>query len=255
VKAQVTLTSDLEHLGVDVDLEGVAARDFDGHRVRSSIIGGSRTVHLAPRGSTTFEIILNPKVARPPLFALPPPGHEEVQVTLDFAQSAHATPTKVLEDQLQVDTEVKVDAPDPVIVGRATGKTWGRFFFELFVLLVLVLVLFKLYWRFVRKAPMAGRLVGLGGATGTIVPLHGKKMKVTASDFGRSGATTVRLFARRGKAGVVYAERVGIDGSFERKAKARWKPVEAGASLGLSEYRLDGDSGVRFRFSKGGDDE
>lgn len=255
VKATVELTSRLEHLGVDLDLDAVTARDFEGDPVRSSIVGGSRTIHLSPGGSETFEVLVKPSVERAPLFSLPPPGREEIDISLDFSESANATPTEVLQEDLGVDTAVTVEDADPFTVGRDTGKTWLRFLLELTVLAIALVILVRLWWLYVRRPDLFGTLVlatGSTGVDGPSVDLKGKKAVVEASDFGRTGATRIKLYTRRGRRKQIFADRVGVDGSFQRQVrKNRWEEFRAGEQLGATVYRMDGDGGTRFRWRRG----
>lgn len=254
VKVRVELTSRVEHLGVDVNLEAVSAKDFKGQPVRSSIVDGSRTLHLSPGGSASFEVLLKPEVERPPVFSLPPPGREEIDVTLDFTQSANATPTAVLRDDLGVDTNVRVGTPDPFTVGRDTGKTWARFALELLVLAIVLLIAYAFWRKFIRKPNLHGVLRLSGGFEGgPEVRLKGKKMVIDASAFARAGRTKVKLYTRRGKK-AVFIDRIGAEGSFEVQRKHQWKPVEAGSAMGIATYRIDGDGGTKFRHFSGEDE-
>ena len=253
VKVSATLTSGLAHLGVDVDLERVLAKDFKGNPIRSSIVGGSRTIHLPPGGTSSFEILVKPTVRTGGLIEWPPPRREEVDVQLDFEQSAHATPQELLEQQFGVATAVKVATADPFTVGRSVGMTWAQLLRRVAVLLLVVAVVIYVYWRWIRRPGLVGELV-LDGAAADVQPavrLHGKSMRVEGADFGRPGGTTVRFFTRRGKRRRVFAERVGIDGAFDRKARNKWSPFEAGSEVGVGVYRLDGEGGIRFRWRYG----
>lgn len=254
VKVSATLTSGLPHLGVDVDLERVRATDFKGEPIRSSIVGGSRMIHLAPGGTATFEILVKPNVKKGGLVDWPPPSREEVDVQLGFDQSAHATPRDLLEQQLGVNTVAKVANADPFTVGRTVGMTWAQLIRWAFGLLLVVAVAAYVYWRWIRRPRLVGELV-LDGAAADLqaaVRLKGKSMRVEGLDFGRPGTTTVRFFTRRGKRRRVFAERVGIEGAFDRKAGSnKWSPFEAGSEVGFSLYRLDDEGGVRFRWRYG----
>lgn len=258
VKVSATLTSGLPHLGVDVDLERVRATDFEGEPIRSSIVGGSRTIHLAPGGSASFEILVKPSIGDGGFPDWPPPKREEVDVQLDFEQSAHATPTELLETELGVSTSVTVNNADPFTVGRTVGMTWSQLIlWTLIVLIVLVVVLYT-YWRWIRRPRLVGELVLDGAAADSFpaVRLRGKSMRVDGAEFGRPGRTTVRFFTRRGKRGQVFAERVGIEGAFDRKSGSnKWSPFEAGSEVGFGLYRLDDEGGVRFRWRYGEEHE
>lgn len=255
VKATVELRSRLAHLGADVNLKRVVARDGRGKEIRSSIIDGSRTIHLAPEGTARFQILLKPSVEEAPLFSWPPPKREEVDVQLDFEQSAHITPTRLLEQELGVKTEVTVKKADVFTVGRTVGKTWARLFTELAVLLVGLILASWIWWRWIRRPGLAGELILVGAAADVFPPLHlrGKKMKVESSDLGQPGSTVLWLYTKRGKRNLVFVERLGIDGAIERKSSRKWVAVESGSALGLIEYRLDGDGGSRFRWRLAGE--
>ena len=257
VTVPVTLRSTLPDLGVDVDLERVSAVDFQGNPVRSSIVGGSRVVHLPPKGEASFEVVVKPDVESTALFEVPPPKREEVDVQLDFQQSAKATPTALLQNEFGVDPTVRVASTDPFTLGRTVGKTWSRFFLELLLLLLVLVLASYVYWRFIRRPRLVGELVldGYAAELHEPVRLHGKSMKLESTDLGGSGRTRFRVFTKRGHRRQVFVERLGIEGALERKSGNRWAPVESGSKVGLGLYRVDAEGGTRFRWRQGDESE
>jgi hypothetical protein len=252
----VTLTSTLPHLGVDVDLNKVAAVDFDGKPLRVDIVDGSRTVHLPPNGRATFEARLRPAVKAGNVFALPPATREEIDVSLKLDGTAQATPTRLIKD-LGVDPVVKIDAPDQFTVGRTVGRTWPQFIFELLLLMVLLGILGWIWRSFLQTPPLVGELV-LTNAPRDAPPavrLKGKRMKVAAKDFGAGGPTVVVLSTKRGRRRRMFATMTSPEGSsFERmgRSEREWMPIESGSEIvPEGRYRIDGLGGAKFRWRKG----
>jgi Mg-chelatase subunit ChlD len=258
LNADVVLSSSLAHLGVDIDLKSVVAKDAAGRVVRSAIVGGSRVVHLGPGANDSFQLQLKPDVKGSDFFEWPPPRREEIDVKLTFDAATSATPKQVLAQQLGVKTPVAVTSNDAFTIGRTVGKTWARLFLQLALLLAAAAVVLYVWWRWIKRPPLVGELVLVGPAADTQPPvrLRGKAMKVDATDFGRGAARTkVRLYPKRAKRNKVFAERLGLEGGFERRSGHRWVPAQTGSELGLGQYRIDQDGGptFRWRFGQEGD--
>ncbi len=249
VKVKVTLRSSLEHLGVDVDLKRVVAVDNRQRSVRSSIVGGSRTIHLPPAGSADFEVVVKPEVSTPDFFELPPERREEIDVTLRFSESAHAAPTELLEQTLRIDTDVAVTQPDTFTAGRTLGKSWFWFITQILLSVLALLLAFYVWWRWIKLPPLTGQLLlTSSNKDSSGVPLKGKKMVIDGATFGSAaGGSRAKLYTRRGKRGRVFAQRVGLDGTFERQDGYKWKPFSAGSELSsVGRYRLDQNDNLRF---------
>lgn len=254
VSGSVTLSSNLPHLGVDVDLRNVTATLADGTPVRIDIVGGSRTVHVPPAGTATFDVLVKPMVSERPFYELPPVRREEVDITVQVAAAAAATPTSVLRD-LGCTTDVAITQPDEFTLGRSVGATMSTLLRDLALLLLALLLLYWVWWKFVRLPRLIGVLEPAADESGyqatETVFLKGRRMTVSGKDFlADGGDSELLLYTKRRKHKQVYA-RV-IAGSFESYDPARyeWKPFESGQRLGIPTYRLNQERGPYFRWHR-----
>jgi len=262
VPAKVRLSSSLAHLGVDVDLQRISATDNAGKPVRIAIVGGSRTIHLPPAGTNSFRALLKPALASDPLVPMPPLEREEIDVQLDLAGTATAQPADLIRQALGVDPALKVRQPDPFTLGRDRGTTVAGFLLWCAKWVALGLALWWVYWQWIRKQPLVGELVPTdpGMNPDVVIRLHGWRgtMKLGPELFDRPTGTRIRVSTRRGRRNRkrVFAERIGIGGSFDvEKGRIEWKQFPSGGELTtVDHYRL-GEGGVGFRWRRSRDHE
>ncbi|MFZ4434813.1 MAG: hypothetical protein ACOYOQ_16605, partial [Microthrixaceae bacterium] len=239
VPAKVTLTNGLPHLGVDVDLKLVTAVDNNGKPVRVSIVDGSRIIHLAPAGTATFEALVKPDVEPGPLFQLPPPEREELDITLKLDGTAVALPTEIIRKDLGVDPAVKVTAPDQFTVGRDVGTTWLQFLIRI-VLFFLAVALVVWFWLTqVRRRRLSGIFYVDDDHQ---LPLRGKSMTVNPAALGMApGTPQLRLYTKMwGKDKVFHVVDGVAAGHVQRDlGDDEWGDVERGGRLSrLAFYRI-----------------
>jgi len=241
---KVNLTSTLPHLGVDFDLRDVTASMPSGAAVRSEVRGGSRTVHIPADGMVTVEVTLKPEISTTPLFEMPPPKHEELDIQFEVVGNAAVTPTALLVE-LGVSTSVPTVQPDEFTVERFTGKTYGELIRQILYLLLLLLFLVWFWWKFLRVPPLPGALILEGRDP---IKLKGKRMKVSAQSLGKGiGSAELKLYTRRRHPSDVYVD--VLKDPFERAVGRKWQPFTKGSSLGAVQYRLNQDMGPTFRWS------
>lgn len=255
VKVKVRLQSSLPHLGVDVDLKSVTAKDSAGRRVRSFLDDDTTRVHIAPGAAVDVEVLLRPNVGATSFFDRPPPRPEEIDVQLSLGNAVVAAPAVVLREDLGVDPAVKVQNPQTFTVARTVGRSWAQFGILVLALLIALVLAIWVWYRFLARPRLPGELILQGAPGAQPLKLRGKKTVIDAKSFGRADrGSKVRLYTRRGRRGVVFAERLGEKGSFDKQVGPRWKPHKARTPLSLVVYRLDGEGGTRFRWRLKGED-
>jgi von Willebrand factor type A domain len=239
------VSSNLEHLGVDVDLAGVAATDASGKAVRVQIVGGSRIIHVAPGKIEKVKLEVKPAVGATAFFEMPPPKSEELDITLKLDGSAQVTPKTLLVEKFGIKTSVKVTNPDTFTLSRTVGKTYRRFFFELaLAILALAAALRAAYWSF-KTPPLRGALfVKSFDEEPSVFKLKGTKMILDGTKLGHPGGPTrMRLYTKRRKWKSVYV--TVLEGTLEKRNGRKWEASESGDQL-MGQYRMNQETGPKF---------
>lgn len=239
------VSSNLQHLGVDVDLAGVTATDASGKPVRVQIVGGSRTIHIEPGRTTEIELEVKPAVGATAFFEMPPPKTEELDITLKLDGAAHVTPQTLLKEKFGTDTVLKVAPLDPFTLSRTVGKTYSRFFLEIaLAVLTLLAALKATYWAF-KKPPLRGALfIKDFDEEARVFKLKGTKMILDGAKLGYPGGPTrMRLYTKRRKWKSVYI--TVLEGTLEKRNGRKWEASESGDQL-MGQYRMNSEAGPKF---------
>ena len=245
IRGTLTLHNAMDHLAADVDLRDIAVTSADGS-VRSSIVDGSRTIHLLPQSSAVVEVVIKPDLGEGGFIDLPPEVREEADFDIRVVASAVASPQRVIQSELAIaDVDIQVVQPDRFTATRVTGITWLQAIVRALLLLALLSLLVIVWWKFVRRPRLVGTLKLLD-VPGESVRLKGKVMRLTHEQLrGRPGDALVKVYTRRGKAGRVYVD--ALKGTLEVRGRAGlWQPARSGGSIGASTYRINGAGGGRF---------
>jgi von Willebrand factor type A domain len=239
------VSSNLAHLGVDVDLAGVTATDATGKPVRVQIVGGSRTVHVAPGTTEEIKIEVKPAVGASAFFEMPPPKTEELDITLKLDGAAQVTPQTLLKEKFGTNTAVKVTNPDLFTLSRTVGKSYRRFFLEIALAVLAVLAALRAaYWAFKKPSLRGALFVKNFDEEPTVFKLKGTKMILDGAKLGHPGGPTrMRLYTKRRKWKSVYV--TVLEGTLEKRNGRKWEASESGDQL-MGQYRMNQETGPKF---------
>jgi hypothetical protein len=109
------------------------------------------------------------------------------------------------------------------------------------ILTLIAFILLWLYRRFIQLPKLVGVFVvdKAVDADRAVIPLKGKKQRITAKDVPGAGGAKVEVFTRRGKPKRVYA-RVETPPFFEVEDRRREKVITEETEIRVNRYRLGG---------------
>lgn len=188
--------SKLPHLGATVNLRGVTVSDAAGQRLRSTLVGGPRTVTIGPGRSSDATSI---RVEVPGLASDTRVG--QVPESRDFIVRVDATlevePANVLVKELGIDAAPHLVGPDPVRAERLHGIAYWMIGVGLALLALVLLFLRWVYRRFFAVPRLRG---GVELPDGTIRQFRGKEEQVPNNRIEFNGAGSSAVFhTKRGQ--------------------------------------------------------
>lgn len=195
----LTLTSKLPHLGATVNLRGVTITDATGRPLKSTLVGGSRTVTVGPQ-RTSEPVRVDVEV--------PALSHEwrvgEVPDSRAFTVAVDAVvevePASILVADLGIAEAPKILMPDAATATRTYGVPYWAIGAALATLALVVWVLWWLYQRFLAVPRLRGgvRFTGPGDTDETVHLFRGREEKVPGRLKVDGGGSSVVFFTRRG---------------------------------------------------------
>lgn len=237
-ETDVTLESHLKKLPVDVAIAGVKVKDANGDPVDAEIVG-DRSLRIGPDGTATVTIRIEPQVEDPGFQV--PPVTEENQFDVVLDATYQVLPKDLLARVTTTPTTGTVNGTHVVDASRTFGRTIREVVTFLAILALVALILLWLYRRFIQLPKLVGVFVvdKAVDADRAVIPLKGKKQRITAKDVPGAGGAKVELFTRRGKPKRVYA-RVETPPFFEVEDRRREKVITDETEIRVNRYRLGG---------------
>lgn len=238
MEVEVEITSHLEKLPVDVTIAGVQVKDANGDPVEAEIVG-NRSLRIGPDDTATVTVRMEPPVEDPGFKVPPVTEDDQFDVTLDATYQV--LPKDLLARVTATPTTGTVNGTHVVDASRTFGRTIREVVTVLGMLLLLALILLWLYRRFIQLPKLVGVFVvdKAVDADRAVIPLKGKKQRITAKDVPGAGGAKVELFTRRGKPKRVYA-RVETPPFFEVEDRRREKVITDETEIRVNRYRLGG---------------
>lgn len=238
MEVEVEIKSHLEKLPVDVTIAGVQVKDANGDPVEAEVVG-DRVRRIGPDGTATVTVRMEPEVEDPG-FKVPPVTEEDrFDITLDATYQV--LPKDLLARVTTTPTTGTVNGTHVIDASRTFGRTIRELVTVLAILLLIALILLWLYRRFIQLPKLVGVFVvdKAVDADRAVIPLKGKKQRITAKDVPGAGGAKVELFTRRGKPKRVYA-RVETPPFFEVEDRRREKVITEETEIRVNRYRLGG---------------
>lgn len=238
MEVEVEIKSHLEKLPVDVMLAGVEVKDANGDPVEAEIVG-DRALRIGPDGTATVTVRMEPQVEDPGFKVPPVTEEDQFDVTLDA--SYQVLPKDLLARVTATPTMGTVGGTHVVDASRTFGRTIREVVTFLGILLLLALILLWLYRRFIQLPKLVGVFVvdKAVDADRAVIPLKGKRQRITAKDVPGAGPAKIEVFTRRGKPKRVYA-RVESPQFFEVEDRRREKIITEETEIRVNRYRLGG---------------
>ena len=238
MEVEVEIKSHLEKLPVDVTIAGVEVKDAKGDPVEAEIVG-DRSLRIGPDDTATVTVRMEPPVEDPGFKVPPVTEEDQFDVTLDATYQV--LPKDLLARVTATPTTGTVNGMHVVDASRTFGRTIREVVTVLGMLLLLALILLWLYRRFIQLPKLVGVFVvdKAVDADRAVIPLKGKKQRITAKDVPGAGGAKVELFTRRGKPKRVYA-RVETPPFFEVEDRRREKVITEETEIRVNRYRLGG---------------
>ncbi len=238
MEVEVEIKSHLQKLPVDVTIAGVQVKDANGDPVEAEIVG-DRSLRIGPDGTAAVTVRMEPPVEDPGFKVPPVTEEDQFDVTLDATYQV--LPKDLLARVTATPTTGAVTGTHVVDASRTFGRTIREVVTVLGILLLLALILLWLYRRFIQLPKLVGVFVvdKAVDADRAVIPLKGKKQRITAKDVPGAGGAKVELFTRRGKPKRVYA-RVETPPFFEVEDRRREKVITEETEIRVNRYRLGG---------------
>lgn len=244
IETEVEVTSDLQHLPVDVTIASVSATDDDGAAVRARVISPERRT-LGPGETAVVTVRLEPPVADAG-FRVP-----EVMEAARYEVALDATYQTLPADLLSRVTATPTTGAVTGIHAVEASRTYGYSVNDILAILagaaVALMILAWLYRRFLWLPDLVGVFVLDGqpeqSAERREIRLKGKRQMITGKQVPGAGGAKIEVFTRRGKPKRVYARVeappfAAIDGKRERT-------VSDEVEIFVNHYRLGGG---RFQY-------
>ena len=238
MEVEVEIKSHLQKLPVDVTIAGVEVKDANGDPVEAEIVG-DRSLRIGPDGTAAVTVRMEPPVEDPGFKVPPVTEEDQFDVTLDATYQV--LPKDLLARVTATPTTGTVNGMHVGDASRTFGRTIREVVTVLGILLLLALILLWLYRRFIQLPKLVGVFVvdKAVDADRAVIPLKGKKQRITAKDVPGAGGAKVELFTRRGKPKRVYA-RVETPPFFEVEDRRREKVITEETEIRVNRYRLGG---------------
>ena len=238
MEVDVALHSDLKKLPADVTLTGVSVTDSDGRAVRSRII--SDVDFRAGPGSTTAIRIQLDTRAKPERFHVPSVT-ERAEYDVKVEGRYQVLPKDLLGRVTTKATAGEIAGTQRLDASRTYGWSVRRLVALLLAAALGLLILAWVYKRFLQLPRLVGVFVLDKPASDTkaVVPLQGKRQRLTGKDVPGAGAAKIEVFTRRGKPRHVYAK-VETPPFYEVEDRRREKVVTEETEIRLGRYRLGG---------------